>query len=295
MYRMNNVFTALLLLSAIAFTACQPQTQEQEDQSPLTSTAPAAAHKQENAMRDPDEAKPDLRTAPTTETAKAPKALSDAEKVLNRTVEAHGGKRYDSANYSFVFRDKTYTFRNDGTNFRYSVTEEKDGSTTIDVLDNGQLTRTVNGTEVKLSAKDIAKYSESLNSVVYFATLPHKLLDPAVQLTLLPPANIKGKAYYTLMVQFAEEGGGVDHDDNYRYWINQRTDRIDYLAYDYKTNGGGVRFRSAYNPRVVGGIVFQDYVNYKAPIGTKLDDLTAMFDRGELEELSRIETSQVRN
>jgi len=264
---MKHVFFTTTLL-ALLFSACQPQAPEAE-QSPSTSMAPAPAPRS------------------------APKELSDADKVLIRTVEAHGGDRYDSANYSFVFRDKTYTFRNDGTDFRYSVTRQKNDTTIVDVLGNGQLTQTVNGKVVSLSDKDIAKYSEDLNSVVYFATLPHKLLDPAVQLTLMPPANIKGKAYYTLMVQFAEEGGGVDHDDNYRYWINQKTDRIDYLAYDYKTNGGGVRFRSAYNPRPVGGIVFQDYINYKAPLGTNLDDLTAMFGRGELEELSRIETEEV--
>lgn len=229
--------------------------------------------------------------APTDAPVEVTKELSDAEKVLNRTVEAHGGDRYNSANYSFVFRGKNYSFKNDGTNFRYSVTNEE--NETIDVLNNGQLTRTVGGTEIKLSEKDVAKYTEALNSVVYFATLPHKLLDPAVQLTLMPPTNIKDKSYYTLMVQFAKEGGGVDHDDNFRYWINQKTDRIDYLAYDYKTNNGGVRFRSAYNPRIVDGILFQDYVNYKAPLGTNLDALPGMFDRGELEELSRIETEEV--
>ncbi len=296
---MKNVSTSLLLLLALAFTACQPQAPEQ-DPSPETSTEPAAAPTDKHPTATPA---PTVtpESAPTPVPAPAPvpaeespvKVLSNAEKVLNRTVEAHGGARYNSANYSFVFRDKAYTFQNDGSNFRYSVSSKKDSSTIVDVLNNGQLTRTVDGTVVELSAKDVSKYSEALNSVVYFATLPHKLLDPAVRLTLREPASLKGKAYYTLMVQFNEEGGGTDHDDNFRYWINQRTDRIDYLAYDYKTNGGGVRFRRAYNPRVVDGVLFQDYVNYKAPTGTNLDDLPSLFDRGELEELSRIETEDV--
>ncbi len=271
---MNNIYTVIFL--TLMFTACQPQASE-EDQSPSTSTAPAAAPTSASTAADDSEVK----------------ELSDAEKVLHRTVTTHGGDHYGSANYSFVFRKKTYNFKNDGTNYRYTVTDEKDGSGTVDVLNNGKFTRTIGGTKITLSEKDIAKYSEALNSVIYFATLPHKLLDPAVQLSLLPPANIQGKAYYTLMVQFQEEGGGTDHDDNFRYWINQKTNRIDYLAYDYKTNEGGVRFRSAYNPRKIDGIIFQDYINYKAPLGTNLDDLTGMFDRGELKELSRIETEEV--
>ena len=261
---MTKYSPTTLLLSLLLLTACQPETPEQ-DQGPEPHTAPAAA----------------------------PKNLSAAEQLLDRTVEAHGGDRYNMANYGFVFRGKDYTFANDGTSYRYSVTTEKDGAKIVDVLDNGKLTRTVGGKETELSAKDQARYGEALNSVIYFATLPHKLQDPAVQLTLLEPTTIQGKPYHTLMVQFAKEGGGKDHDDNFRYWVNQQTNRIDYLAYDYKTNKGGVRFRSAYNPRVVDGILFQDYVNYKAPLGTNLDSLPAMFDRGELAELSRIETEEV--
>jgi hypothetical protein len=223
-----------------------------------------------------------------------PREMTDAEKVLGNAVVAHGDDRYYTANYSFVFRGKTYTFKNNGTDFRYSVSIEKDGAAIVDVLSNGQLTRTVDGTEIKLSEKDIAKYTEALNSVVYFATLPHKLLDPAVKLTLVPPTTVNDKPYHSLMVQFHEEGGGTDHDDNFRYWVNQSTNRIDFLAYDYKTNGGGVRFRSAYNPRVVNGILFQDYVNYKAPVGTSLDDLPTLFEQGKLKELSRIETEDVK-
>ena len=60
-------------------------------------------------------------------------------------------------------------------------------------------------------------------------------------------------------------------------------------------NGGGVRFRSAYNSRNVGGIIFQDYVNYKAEMGTPLGDLPKLFEQGRLKELSKIDTENVIN
>jgi hypothetical protein len=161
------------------------------------------------------------------------------------------------------------------------------------VLENGTLTRTVNGNTTGLSPKDVAKYTEALNSVVYFATLPHKLSDAAVNKSYVGRTTIKGQDYEVVAVTFDQEGGGVDHDDEFRYWINVDTKTIDYLAYNYETNDGGVRFRSAYNPRTVGGIRFQDYVNYEAPIGTPLDELPELYEAGKLKELSRIETEYV--
>ena len=42
------------------------------------------------------------------------------------TINAHGGDLYDNANYEFVFRDKKYTFKNNGSNYVYTVESTKD-------------------------------------------------------------------------------------------------------------------------------------------------------------------------
>ena len=235
-------------------------------------------------------------TTDAVETELAPAAApekSPAEKILDQAITAHGGGKYDTAHYQFVFRDKTYTFHNDGGDFTYTLTQEKDGATQFDQLINGKFTREVDGKPITLTAKETASGTEALNSVVYFATLPHKLTDAAVNLGYGGTITINGSTYDALDVNFDKEGGGVDHDDNFRYWINQETHHIDYLAYDYLTNDGGVRFRSAYNPRVVDGILFQDYINYKAPLGTALADLPGMLEKGTLEKLSVIATEDV--
>ncbi|MFT6000116.1 MAG: hypothetical protein ACI81P_002576 [Neolewinella sp.] len=218
---------------------------------------------------------------------------SPAEKILDQVILAHSDGKYDAAHYQFVFRDKTYTFHNDGGNSTYTLTQKKDGSTQFDQLINGIFTRQIAGKPVTLTTKETASGTEGLNSVIYFATLPHKLSDPAVNLHHDGTIMVKGKSYDALEVNFKKEGGGVDHDDNFRYWINQETHRIDYLAYDYLTSGGGVRFRSAYNPRVVDGILFQDYINFKAPLGTALASLPEMLEKETLEKLSVIATEDV--
>jgi len=219
--------------------------------------------------------------------------LTPAEKILQKTVKAHGGTKYDKAHFSFTFRDKHYTFKNKNEQYVYSRTSEKDGKKTVDILENGNVKRMVDGVAIELSEKQKSGLSGGLNSVIYFATLPHKLQDKAVKKSHKGTTSIKGMTYDILEITFEQEGGGRDHDDVFHYWINQKNNVIDYLAYNYQVNGGGVRFRSAYNSRTVGGIIFQDYVNYKAAVGTPLADLPKLYEEGKLKELSRIETENV--
>lgn len=219
--------------------------------------------------------------------------MSKGEAIIDKSIKAHGGSKYDQAHYSFVFRGKGYIIQNQGPLFTYLMTSEKDNISRLDRLDNSGFSRRENGVELELTEKEKTRYGDGLNSVIYFATLPHKLQDTAVIKTYVGSASIKGQSYEVVEIRFHEEGGGTDHDDTYYYWINSDNDLIDYLAYNYQVNKGGVRFRSAYNRRTVDGIVFQDYINYKADVGTPLKDLPDLWERGELKELSRIETEQI--
>ncbi|MDO6470811.1 DUF6503 family protein [Maribacter sp. 1_MG-2023] len=217
-----------------------------------------------------------------------------AEAIVQNAIKAHGGSLYDSANYEFVFRDKVYMFNNaDGSNYRVNFKDSL-GNKIEDNFKNGSFSRTINDKIVDLSEKDISIHSNALNSVIYFATLPHKLNDKAVHKENVGETVIKGEDYDVIRVTFGKEGGGKDHDDIFMYWVNRKSNYINYLAYSYSTNDGGVRFRSAYNPRTVDGIRFQDYINWTAPVGTPLKELPALFEKEELKELSRIETEDVR-
>ncbi|MBP1839566.1 DUF6503 family protein [Formosa algae] len=224
-----------------------------------------------------------------------PVSLSESEKIIQESIEAHGGDLYDSANYSFVFRKNTFQFKNDKSNYEYTKTYKKGDSLIVDVLKSGDFSRSVNGSVVELSDKDIAVGTGAINSVIYFATLPYKLSDKAVNSKLIEKITVKGENYYAIQVTFDEEGGGEDHDDHYFYWINTKTKKIDFLAYNYSVNEGGVRFRVGYNKSVVDGITFQDYTNYEAAVGTPLKDLPKLYEANSLKELSKIKTENVIN
>jgi len=144
-----------------------------------------------------------------------------------------------------------------------------------------------------LTIKEANAISGGLNSVIYFATLPHKLNDKAANVAYIGQKKVKNVLYEVIEVTFDKEGGGKDYDDEFYYWINNETNLIDYLAYNYQVGTGGVRFRSAYNKRNIAGITFQDYINYKAPLGTPLSELPSLYERDKLIELSRIETENI--
>lgn len=220
-------------------------------------------------------------------------AVAQGEALIQSAVTAHGGTAYETAHYKFVFRDKAYTFHNNKDLYTYTRTISKDGQTIVDKMDNQGFSRTIDGTTAVLTEKQSSGNREGVNSVIYFATLPYKLLDKAVNAKYVGEQEIKGKTYSLVQVTFDQEGGGKDYDDVFIYWINKATHTMDYLAYSYHVNGGGVRFRSAYNTRKVGGILFQDYINYKADKTTPLDQLPALYEANKLKELSRIDTEDV--
>ena len=222
-------------------------------------------------------------------------AQTSADQIIKSSISLHGGEKYLNSKIRFDFRDKSYSYEmNDGI-FVYirSFLDEKTGNKIIDKLSNNGLERTINGKPTRLSRKHKTSYSSSVNSVIYFALLPHFLSDEAVQAERLADETIQGNEYFKIRVTFTKEGGGEDYEDIFVYWIDQEDFRMDYLAYSYEVEGGGVRFRQAFNSRKCGGILFQDYINYKHDKNTPVDQLGNLFNEGKLTELSRIELKYV--
>jgi hypothetical protein len=128
--------------------------------------------------------------------------------------------------------------------------------------------------------------------VAYFVLLPVKLADPAVRADLVGESKLDGQLYDKVRVRFRAEGGGKDYGDTFFYWFNRQTHTMDYLAY----SEGGPRFRKAINPKVVGGIRFQDYINYKGETSdtTSVGQYDQRYSANQLPELSRIEQTNIR-
>lgn len=219
----------------------------------------------------------------------------EARRIVDRAIEAHGSDLVDERRIEFDFRGRHYVSTRQGGKFTYErIFTDTTGDRIRDVLTNEAFYREVNGERISLPAKDSAAYANSVNSVIYFALLPYYLNDPAVVKAYLGEETVKGKPYHKVKVTFRPEGGGKDYEDVFIYWFHRDEYTMDYLAYNYQTEGGGARFREAYNIRTVDGIRFADYVNYK-PDEKNMEVATfaRLFESGGLEELSRIDIENV--
>lgn len=217
----------------------------------------------------------------------------DASTIIGKSIKASGMNNLDKKNISFVFRGNTYESYRDGGSFSLKRIHQ-DSVTTKDVINNNSFKRYIDGDAIKLADTTANKYKNSVNSVHYFAYLPFGLDGDAVNKELLTEVTIKDTPYYKIKVWFDQEGGGEDFEDVFVYWVNKETYIIDYLAYEYHVNEGGMRFREAYNRRTIEGVDFVDYNNYKPKSkSAKLIVLDSLFDAGALELLSKIELENV--
>jgi hypothetical protein len=224
-----------------------------------------------------------------------PKKSLDAEGIINEAIKSHGLDQVSGKNIEFDFRDKHYTLLIEENRYTYTRSFNDSIGFVEDILVNSSdFTRKVDGKILEVDSIWTGKYSSSVNSVLYFVQLPLTLMDPAAMKNYKGIEQIKGKSYHLIEIRFEEEGGGEDFEDVFLYWFDVETFSMDYLAYSYITEGGGVRFREAFNKNEINGVVFQDYINYKPKDkSTPLEELSALFQEDALIELSRIENVNI--
>jgi len=213
--------------------------------------------------------------------------------IIDQAIDFHFEDKYP--NFSFVFRDRSYSIDYSPESFEYTSTYNDSLGAHRRVLNNSGYSEYLDGAQVKLSKKDSLSHSESVNSVSYFNLLPLVLKEPAVQAEELGLEEIKDKTYQKIQVTFAQEGGGADFQDVYYYWFDTLDYSLDYLAYSFEVNGGGTRFREAQNFRKVNGIGVQDYLNYKGPASTdSLKYISDLYKNNKLPLLSEIRVSGIK-
>mgnify|MGYP000459935745 CR=1 FL=1 len=218
------------------------------------------------------------------------KTENQAQKVVDEAIAFHGMQGLGNAEFSLNFRSRAYTYSNEKGRYEYTRTQtDSTGALVRDVMNNAGFVRYIDDKEAELTDERSAAYTRSVNSVIYFFRLPYGLNDEAVQKEYLGETDIKGKTYHEVKVTFEQEGGGEDFDDVFLYWFDKEDYSMDYMAYLYHTDGGGMRFREAINPRRVNNVLVQDYINMR-PENEDIDIMTIdeLYEAGELKVLSEI-------
>ncbi len=90
------------------------------------------------------------------------------------------------------------------------------------------------------------------------------------------------------------QGSSTDADDEYLYWFDPETGRLEQFAYSFAGRPGGLRFRRLENYRRVGGILFCDQLNLgiEGP-DLEVDQIAPEFVRDRMREVSRVELRKI--
>ncbi len=223
------------------------------------------------------------------------KQTTNANTIVANAITTAGGNKFNHFTIDFDFRKINYSATRDNGKFELRRTLKDSNNTLIDIVSNTGHKRLLNNNVIVVPDSMASRFSASVNSVHYFSVLPYGLNDPAVNKSYLGTATIKGKNYYKVQVTFNKDGGGEDFEDVFVYWFNTETYKTDYIAYSYNEDHGlGLRFREAYNERIIKGIRIVDYNNYK-PNNESLPvkDLDKAFEQKQMKLLSKIELENV--
>jgi hypothetical protein len=216
-----------------------------------------------------------------------------ADQIIAKTIESHGGALYDHMQVDFDFRDKHYTTKVKEGEYVAERTFSTEAGLVIDRFEDNTFKRTINEVEVELSSSSRRTFQNETNSVIYFALLPFHLDDPVINRQLMRSVTIKDQPYYKVEVTFGD-GGGDEYESAYVYWIHKEQFTMDYFAYSFNINGGGVRFREVSKVQTVEGIRFQDYNNYTIAEDYPAHELDYAFEQGKLKLVSTIELKEVK-
>ncbi len=218
----------------------------------------------------------------------------DAETIISKSIEVHGGERFENSIVTFDFRGTDYTVKRQGGRYTFTRTFSDSGRTITEMMSNEKTGRVVNDQAANLMQEEKEAIRNSMNAVVYFNFLPYKLEDAAVNAKYLGKAVINGEPYYEIKVTFDQQGGGEDFQDIFMYWIHQQDYTMDYFAYRYHVNEGGTRFREAYNIRTINGIRFADYHNYGSDdMQIPLQKYDTLFEQEKLPKVSDVDLRDV--
>src|SRR5690554_4683277 len=192
-----------------------------------------------------------LFTLSCSDNSNSPKEVdsrSRAQIIIDSAIAFHGGEKYHNSEIAFGYSGKMYRVDRSANTFTYSVQFSDSLGNHYRELTNIGFTESIDNKPILLSAKDSMAFAASLNSVIYFALLPSFLQDGSVNSSLDGEDEIEGKAYYRIKVTFNEEGTGAHFEEIYLYWFDKADFSMDYLAYSFRVNNGGSRFRVATHP-----------------------------------------------
>ncbi len=221
--------------------------------------------------------------------------------LVDRAIAQHGGEAYGHTETSLDICSKSGCFhvetRTQKDRFDFKVAGKASGRHREVSSVGGLTTVKLDGETIAVDGTAMQRHIDWAMARIYFCFLPYRLNDPGVYKQDLGLTDWGGRTFHRIKVTF-EPGSSTDASDEYMYWFDPETARLEFFAYTYDDNGGGLRFRRAINHRRFGGILFFDQENFGTEgAGLSVDLIDEAFVRNKLRHVStvRLEDIEVRS
>jgi len=185
--------------------------------------------------------------------------------IVDRSIEFHGGELFQrsasqlrvcsrSGCYAVVSRidGGLFDLQAEGT-VRDEVRRVRVTNDTVELWHDGVPT--------EVDSEWLQTLRNWVMARVYFVYLPYRLNDGSVFKRDLGLEVWEGRSLHKVKVTFTP-GSSSGADDEFLYWFDPETGRLEQFAYSYAGDPGGLRFRRAFNFRRVGGMLFYDQKNW---------------------------------
>ncbi|MDY7092813.1 MAG: DUF6265 family protein [Acidobacteriota bacterium] len=223
-------------------------------------------------------------------------AKHDRLPIVDRAIEYHGGDLYRASRTRLTIRSRSGAFdvvsRMDGELFEHQVSgTNAQGQNLRTRVTNDTAERWVGGEAVELDAEAAQRARDFVSARIYFPFLPFRLNDPGVYKQDLGLETWGDRSLHKVKVTF-EPGSSTDASDEYLYWFDPQTARLEQFAYSFANNPqrGGLRLRRAFNHRWVGGLLFFDSENWGLNGGgdLKVEAITPAYVRENFDKISTV-------
>jgi len=225
-------------------------------------------------------------------------AQETAQEVVDRAIAFHGGELYESTEAALTITSRSGSFRVisrvDGGRFDHTVIgTTRDGTERKIRATNETVELWLDGVPQEVAPDEEQRWRDVVNARVYFPFLPYRLDDPSVHKLDLGFEEWDGRRLRKIEVTF-ESGTSTDADDEYLYWFDPETGRLEQFAYSFHTGNGGLRLRQGFNYRRVGGILFMDSENWGLDgRGRDVEEITPELLEKKLEKISTVTVSDI--
>jgi hypothetical protein len=218
--------------------------------------------------------------------------------IVARAIEFHGGDLFRASTTSFEVCSKSGCSRvevtTDGGLYRHDVEAAvKQGRRRV-VATNDDVEAWLDGREIEVSSPaEEQRLRDWAMQRIYFNFLPYRLGDPTVRFVDLGLERWEGRELHKVAVAF-EPGSSTDADDEFLYWFDPISARLELFAYSYEVGGGGLRFRRLFDFRRVGGLLFYDQENWGVDgEGLSIDLVSPEFVAQSMRRVSTIELRDI--